>query len=132
MCGIFGRWRCERRSKQPGTALCTSTVVAAESISVITRRLHEKARTTDIAAVLDRLQAQGPSMVIAWILPDVPGLYHDVLSLIRSSLNRSTHRWHTRGSVRCAHGYVALSLFVRLAHATQGWPEICVYESLVV
>ena len=47
-------------------------------------------------------------------------------------LNRSTHRWHTLGSVRCAHGYVALSLFVRLAHATQGWPEICVYESLVV
>ena len=50
----------------------------------------------------------------------------------RHMLNRSTHRWHTLGSMRCAHGYVALSLFVRLAHATQGWPEICVYESLVV
>jgi hypothetical protein len=47
-------------------------------------------------------------------------------------LNRSTHRLHTLGSVRCAHGYVALSLFVRTAHATQEWPEIRVYESLVV
>ena len=48
-----------------------------------------------------------------------------------SALNRSTLRWYTLGSVRCAHGYVALALFVRLAHATQGWPEIRVYESLV-
>jgi hypothetical protein len=68
------------------------------------------------------------------VLPFTSGAIERYLDL-RSQLprlNRSTHRWHTLGSVRCAHGYVALSLFVRLAHATQGWPEICVYESLVV
>jgi hypothetical protein len=47
-------------------------------------------------------------------------------------LNRSTHHWHTLRSVRCAHGCVSLALFVRIAHATQGSPEIRVYESLVV
>jgi predicted nucleic acid-binding protein len=60
--------------------------VAAEAISVIMRRLYEKGRTTDVEAVLDRLQAQVPSTLITWILPDVPGLYHEVLRLIRGSL----------------------------------------------
>jgi predicted nucleic acid-binding protein len=60
--------------------------VAAESISVIMRRLHEKGRTADIEAVLDRMQAQVPSTLITWILPDVPRLYHEVLRLIRGSL----------------------------------------------
>jgi predicted nucleic acid-binding protein len=60
--------------------------VAAESISVIMRRLHEKGRTTDIEAVLERWQAQVPSTVITWILPEVPHVYHDVFSLIRGSL----------------------------------------------
>jgi predicted nucleic acid-binding protein len=60
--------------------------VAAESIGVIMRRLHEKGRTTDIEAVLDRMQTQVPSTLITWILPDVPRLYHEVLRLIRGSL----------------------------------------------
>jgi len=72
--------------KRTGHSAVYFDCVAAESISVITRRLHEKGRTTDIEAVLDRLQAQVPSPVITWIPPDVPGLYNDVLSLIRSSL----------------------------------------------
>jgi predicted nucleic acid-binding protein len=60
--------------------------VAAGSSSVIMRRLHEKGRTTDIEAVLDRMQTQVPSTLITWILPDVPRLYHAVLRLIRGSL----------------------------------------------
>ena len=59
--------------------------VAAESISVATRRLHEKGRSTEVESLLDRLDAQVPGDTITWILPDVPRLYPEVLDLIRSS-----------------------------------------------
>jgi predicted nucleic acid-binding protein len=73
-------------SKAAGHSAVYFDCVAAESISVLMRRLHEKDRTTDIEAVLDRMQAQVPSTLITWILPDVPRLYHEVLRLIRGSL----------------------------------------------
>jgi predicted nucleic acid-binding protein len=59
--------------------------VAAESISVATRRLQEKGRLADVQLLLDRLNVQVPSEAITWVLPDVPHLYPAVLDLIRSS-----------------------------------------------
>jgi len=59
--------------------------VAAESISVATRRLREKGRLADIDTLFDRLNAQVPRDAITWILPDVPRLYPEILDLMRSS-----------------------------------------------
>jgi predicted nucleic acid-binding protein len=59
--------------------------VAAESVSVAARRLHEKSLSTKVEALLDRLNDQVTSDAITWILPDVPRLYPEVLDLIRSS-----------------------------------------------
>ncbi len=59
--------------------------VAAETISVATRRLHEKGRSAEVELLLDRLDAQVPGETITWILPDVPHLYSEVLDLIGSS-----------------------------------------------
>jgi predicted nucleic acid-binding protein len=59
--------------------------VAAESISVATRRLQEKDRMADVEPLLDRLNVQVPSEAITWILPDVPHLYPEALDLMRSS-----------------------------------------------
>ena len=59
--------------------------VAAESISVATRRLQEKGRVSDVEPLLDHLNIQVPHEAITWILPDVPHLYPEVLDLIRSS-----------------------------------------------
>ncbi len=59
--------------------------IAAETVSVATRRLCEKGRSAEVELLLDRLDAQVPSETITWILPDVPHLYSEVLDLIRSS-----------------------------------------------
>jgi predicted nucleic acid-binding protein len=59
--------------------------VVAESISVVVRRLHEKGYLADVEALFDRLDAHIPAESITWILPDVPRLYPDIISLIRSS-----------------------------------------------
>lgn len=60
--------------------------VVAESISVVVRRLHEKGHRTDVEALFDRLDVHIPADAITWILPDVPRLYPEIISLIRSSL----------------------------------------------
>jgi len=60
--------------------------VAVEAVSAAARRLHEKGRSAEVDALLDRLNAQVPHETITWILPDVPRLYSAALDLIRSSL----------------------------------------------
>jgi len=60
--------------------------VAAEAVSVATRRLYEKGRLADVEPLLDRLNAQVPRETITWIFPDVPHLYAEVLDLIISAL----------------------------------------------
>jgi predicted nucleic acid-binding protein len=59
--------------------------VAAEAISTVARRLHEKGRLAEVEAWLGLLSVQVPAETITWILPDVPRLYPAVLELIRSS-----------------------------------------------
>ncbi len=68
-----------------GNELIYFDCVAAEAISAAARRLHEKGRTADVKALLDRLNVQVPVETLTWILPDVPRLYPAVLDLIRSS-----------------------------------------------
>ncbi len=59
--------------------------VAAEAISVVVRRLHEKGQTAEVQIFLDHLESHIPHASLTWILPDVPRLYSEVLNLIRSS-----------------------------------------------
>jgi predicted nucleic acid-binding protein len=59
--------------------------VAAESISTIARRLHEKGWAAQFPALIDQLNDQVPLDRINWLLPDVPRLYPAVLDLMRSS-----------------------------------------------
>jgi predicted nucleic acid-binding protein len=59
--------------------------VAAEAISAAARRLREKERTAEVAALMDRLNAQVPYESLTWIFPDVPVFYPQVLELMRTS-----------------------------------------------
>ena len=59
--------------------------VTAEAISATFRRLHEKNRSAEVTAVLDRLRALTPQRKLTWIFPDVPRLYPQVLDLMRES-----------------------------------------------
>jgi len=59
--------------------------VLAETISVMTRRTFEKKRRDKIDLLYNRFQTEFTNDVITWILPDVPDLYADVLSLMSSS-----------------------------------------------
>jgi predicted nucleic acid-binding protein len=57
----------------------------SEAVSVATRRAFEKDRQDKVGALYDRMENEFPTDVITWILPDVPDIYADVLSLMRSS-----------------------------------------------
>src|SRR5438477_6926748 len=56
----------------------------------------------------------------------------DSISSNLGYLNQATRHWDIPCSVRYAHGCLAPPLFVRIAHATQRWTEIRMYESLVI
>jgi len=59
--------------------------VAAETISVAVRRLREKHRLDDIEPVLEQIRTSIPHKAITWILPDVPDLFEETLTLVYSS-----------------------------------------------
>ena len=75
----------DRALRASGTELLYFDCVATEAISAAVRRLHEKGRFTEVAALIDRLNAQVPAASISWILPEVPRFYAEALDLIRSS-----------------------------------------------
>ena len=56
----------------------------AEAVSTIARRLHEKRRNGEFPDLLNRLLTDFPEDTITWILPDVPGLYGQVMQLVKS------------------------------------------------
>lgn len=59
--------------------------VLAEAISIIARRVHEKRRESDLNQLLELILASYPAENLLWIFPDVPHLYLEVVSLVRSS-----------------------------------------------
>jgi predicted nucleic acid-binding protein len=59
--------------------------VAAEAVSVASRRLREKTRSSEVPALLDRLNTEAPIESITWIFPEISRLYPAILDLIRSS-----------------------------------------------
>ena len=59
--------------------------VAAEAVSVITRRLYEKRLAVQVPALLARMEQLIPYGDITWILPEVPRLYPDAPGLVRTS-----------------------------------------------
>ena len=71
--------------REAGIALIYYDCVAAEAISAVARRLHEKGRAVEVRALLARLDAQIPYETLTWILPNVPDLYPHVLDLVRMS-----------------------------------------------
>lgn len=75
----------ERALLEPGMATVYFDCVAAEAISAAARRLREKGRMADVAALLDRLEERVPPACLTWILPDVPGLYAEALDVMRGS-----------------------------------------------
>jgi predicted nucleic acid-binding protein len=58
--------------------------VLAESISIISRRLHEKHRTAELPHLIARIKHSYPADTISWILPETPRLYEQVLQLMES------------------------------------------------
>jgi predicted nucleic acid-binding protein len=68
-----------------GSDLLYFDCVVAEAVSGATRRLYEKQRKTEIDRLFERLATLVEADRITWILPDVPRLYPDIISLMRSS-----------------------------------------------
>ena len=59
--------------------------VIAETVSVATRRLQEKARIAEIDMLLDRIVTNFPQDSLTWISLDIPALYSEIIALMRSS-----------------------------------------------
>lgn len=59
--------------------------VAAESISVIVRRLEEKGLSARIEPTFEQWNRQIPAESITWVYPDVPRLYPKIIALIQFS-----------------------------------------------
>ena len=68
-----------------GIILVYFDCVAAEAISAASRRLREKDRATEVAALLARLNDRVPYEQLTWILPDTPFFYRPALELMRVS-----------------------------------------------
>ena len=73
----------ENQLVSDGDELIYFDCVLAETISTITRRLHEKNRVTEIASMVDALDARLPKENITWIFPDVQRLYPRIMELVR-------------------------------------------------
>jgi predicted nucleic acid-binding protein len=59
--------------------------VAAEMISVATRRYHEKKRHKELVPLFSRLKNHLPAHSITWILPNIQQHYDEVLNLMEDS-----------------------------------------------
>jgi predicted nucleic acid-binding protein len=59
--------------------------VLAEVISTLARRLQERRRAAEFTPLLQQIKAQFPPGAIAWVLPDMPRLYGDVLNLVEQT-----------------------------------------------
>ena len=59
--------------------------VLAEAVSILARRTHEKRRTAQLTHLLDQLEVQFPSRLIVWLGPDWPGLYDEIVALVKQS-----------------------------------------------
>ena len=59
--------------------------VLAEAISTIARRIHEQRRTSDLDQLLGRITSDYPVDDILWVLPDVPALYAEIVSMVQTT-----------------------------------------------
>jgi len=59
--------------------------VVAETISTATRRLREKKRIAETDALLDQIITNFPTDSLTWVAFDMPDLYSEIVSLVRSS-----------------------------------------------
>ena len=71
--------------KESGHTPLYMDCVISESVSVATRRLFEQKHATEIEALFNRLDNEFAAHTITWVLPDVPRLYPEIISLMRSS-----------------------------------------------
>ena len=59
--------------------------VMTEVVSILARRVHEKRRTTQLAALLADLRANFPTKSIVWLYPDLPGRYDEAVALVEQT-----------------------------------------------
>lgn len=59
--------------------------VAVEAVSAAVRRLREKDRGAEVAALINRLNDRVPAENLTWILPDVPAFYPSALEVMQAS-----------------------------------------------
>ena len=59
--------------------------VMTEAISIVARRTHEKRRTANLPALLERIRTQFPVSSLVWLYPDLPTLYDAVVALVEQS-----------------------------------------------
>src|SRR4051812_21458240 len=67
-----------------GVELVYMDVVVNETISILTRRLHEQRRISQLDDVLERLELVVPRSLITWISSTIQRLYPEILELIRA------------------------------------------------
>ena len=59
--------------------------VIAESLTTVLRRLSEQQRSQEIQPTFERLEQVIPLSQVNWILPEVPRLYSEILTLMQTS-----------------------------------------------
>lgn len=59
--------------------------VVAEALSALARRLREQRRVQELPGLVDRIEATLPPDQLTWLFPDVPRLYRQVTTLLRTS-----------------------------------------------
>ncbi|MCC6455858.1 MAG: type II toxin-antitoxin system VapC family toxin [Caldilineaceae bacterium] len=58
-------------------------VVANETISILTRRLHEQRRVSQLGNIFERLEHVAPMGRITWISSEMQRLYPEILAFVR-------------------------------------------------
>jgi predicted nucleic acid-binding protein len=59
--------------------------VLAETISTLSRRIHEKRRSAELDNLLMKIAEKYPPKDVIWVFPEVPQRYNRIVELVRES-----------------------------------------------
>ena len=77
--------RIKQSLKQRQSTVAVFDCVLAETLSTIARRMQEQRRPHEFNQAVTQISSEHPKEGIVWMLPDVPTLYTEILSLVQSS-----------------------------------------------